>query len=139
MIVYRSNPYWSGMTTAPVRPNGKVAANDVQYRRPATNIIERNDEYILQMALPGYSKKEIVIDIEQDILYISSQLEEGRVNDDQTIRREFRILPFERRFEIPDSIDQEKISASFKNGILLVALPKKEQAKTKPPREISID
>jgi HSP20 family protein len=100
--------------------------------------MERDDDFILNMALPGYTRKDIVLDIDQDILQVSSELTMDHDEKDSLLKREFIIRPFSRRFLLPESADAEQISARFKNGVLSITIPKKEYARPKPPREIAI-
>ena len=106
---------------------------------PAVNIMEDNDGFSIEVAAPGLDKKDFNIDIENNVLTISSERETTTEdNDGKTCRREFGYSSFKRSFSIPDSIDTEKIKASHKDGILYVAMPKREEAKVKPARQISI-
>ena len=104
---------------------------------PSTNIIEKNDGFELHMAVPGVEKKDVKINMEKNVLNITSE-KEAEKEDEGTkyARREFVYGTFCRSFTLPDTIDTEKISADFKNGILKVTLPKKEE--TKISKEISI-
>lgn len=104
---------------------------------PAVNIIENNDSFVLEMAAPGLKKTDFHINVEKDVLTISSeQKEEKDEKDDNYARREFYYNSFSRSFTLPETIDVEKIKADYKNGILHVHLPKKEDAKV--TREIKI-
>ena len=78
-------------------------------------------------------------DAENDVLTIASVREDSKeeVQDNYT-RREFRYNNFSRSFNLPDTVDVENISAAHKNGILNVSIPKKEEAKAKPARQIAI-
>ena len=82
------------------------------------------------LALPGYTKKDIIIDIDHDVLQISSALEGS---SDHLTKMEFSVRPFNRKFQLPESADTDQIAASFKNGVLNLIIPKKEYAKAKPP------
>jgi HSP20 family protein len=109
------------------------------YNRPAVNIKEENDGFNIEMAVPGLSKSDFNIDLEKNMLIISaSRQEENMENEDSYKRREFNYDNFSRSFTIGDKIDVEKIKAEYKDGILRVALPKKEEAKDKGPKTIKI-
>lgn len=136
MLVYHRNQAWPQFALTQNRMNQKYPNGNCL--TPATNITERNDDFVVQMALPGYDKKEIVIDVDNNVLMISSKMQMQDAENDTVLKREFRVLPFERKFEIPESVDTDKIEASFKNGVLNILIPKKEYAKAKPPREIAI-
>ena len=104
---------------------------------PAVNITENNDRFVLEMAAPGLKKSDFHVNVEKDVLTISSeQKEEKEEKDDSYSRREFYYNSFSRSFNLPETIDVENIKADYKNGILSVVLPKKEDAKVS--REIKI-
>ncbi|MDX1478802.1 MAG: Hsp20/alpha crystallin family protein [Saprospiraceae bacterium] len=108
---------------------------------PSVNVIESNEDFMVEMAAPGMSKKDFQIELVDETLTISSekadqhQLTEGS----QYTRREFSYQSFRRSFYLPKSVvDSSKIKAKYENGILRVLIPKKEEAKALPPRKISI-
>jgi len=104
---------------------------------PAVNIIEDNDRFRLEMAAPGLQKSDFQINVEKDVLTISSEKkEEKEEKDDNYARKEFYYNSFSRSFNLPETIDVENIKADYKNGILNVVLPKKEEAKV--TREIKV-
>ena len=97
---------------------------------PSTNIIEHKDGFELQMAVPGFQKKDVKISLEKNVLTITSEKEaEIQADDIKVTRREFAYGTFSRSFTLPDTIDVENINADFKNGILKVTLPKMEEVK----------
>ena len=102
--------------------------------RPSTNILESEDAFTVQLAIPGYSKKDINISVDKDILTIASE-KEVEENANFT-RMEFETGSFSRSFTLPESIDIDGIKADFKNGILVITLPKMEEVKVK--KEIKI-
>jgi len=95
---------------------------------PAVNIREDEKAYAIELALPGLSKEEVKIEIEKDILMISSEHHDEK-NEEKNgySRREFGTHSFCKSFRIPENADAEKISASFSNGILILGLPKSEE------------
>ena len=106
---------------------------------PSVNIKEGKDEYTIDVAAPGFDKKDFKIDLNNNVLEISSEKEVKEDKDDERImRREFRYSSFKRLFTLPDTADIDKIKASYKDGILNIIIPKKEEAKVKPVRQISI-
>ncbi len=109
---------------------------------PSVNIIESNDNFTVEMAAPGMSRKDFHIELDNETLTVSSlkevfdELKEG----DRYTRREFSYQSFKRSFQLPKSvIDDSKIKAKYENGILRVVIPKKEEAKVLPPRKIAIN
>ena len=106
---------------------------------PAVNILESKDNFKLEIAAPGLTKKDYAIKVENNVLTISSEKEEkSEERDTRFMRREFSYSSFSRSFTLPNTVDAEKIGASYSEGILTVTLPKKEEAKEKPAREIKI-
>lgn len=112
---------------------------DKRMNVPAVNIIEGKDDFRIEVAAPGLDKKDFKIDIENNVLTISSEKQEKmEENEERFMRREFSYTSFTRSFSLPDSVDAEKIAAKHADGILKVTIPKKEEARVKPAREIKI-
>ena len=106
---------------------------------PAVNIREDEKNYFLDLAIPGIDKKDLKIDINEDVLTISSEKKsENEEESDGYKRKEFSYSSFCRSFYIPENASKEKIEASCKDGVLNVTLPKLEVEKTKITREIKI-
>ncbi len=107
---------------------------------PAVNVRETEDDYILEVAAPGMTKKDFKINYQNNVLTISSEKEEKtEENDDGYSRREFSYTSFQRSFTVPgNEVDSDKITASYADGILNVKIPKREEVKPKPAREIKI-
>jgi len=107
---------------------------------PAVNVKETDDDYILEVAAPGMSKKDFKINFQNNVLTISSEKEDKKEEkEDNYTRREFCYQSFQRSFTVPGyDVDSEKISASYNEGILNIKLPKREEVKPKPAREIKI-
>lgn len=108
---------------------------------PAVNIVDNSDEFKIEVAASGLDKKDFKIDLDNNVLTISSEKElkdEEKDEDDKYMRREFSYTSFKRSFTIPQSVDADKIKAKHKDGILQIQIPKKEEAKQKPPKTIEI-
>ena len=106
---------------------------------PAVNIREDEKNYFLDLAIPGMDKKDLKIDINEDVLTISSETKnETEESRDGYKRKEFSYSTFCRSFYIPENVERENIEANYKDGILFVALPKQKEDKTKITREIKI-
>ena len=106
---------------------------------PAVNIREDDEKYSLELAVPGMDRKDLKIDINEDVLTISSESKhESEENRDGYKRKEFSYSSFCRSFYIPENVNRDKIEASYKDGILTVGLPKQEEEKSKITRQISI-
>ena len=106
---------------------------------PAVNIREDDKNYVLDLAVPGIDKKDLKIDINEDVLTISSETKtESEESKDGYKRKEFSYSEFCRSFYIPENVNREKIEANYKDGVLSVSLPKQEEEKAKIARQIKI-
>lgn len=104
---------------------------------PLANILEKNNGFELQMAIPGVKKEDVKISLEKNVLSITSEKETEKADESvKYTRREFVYGTFCRSFTLPETVDVEKIKADFRDGILIIELPKKEE--TKVSREIKI-
>jgi len=120
---------------------GTTDINNIGTRVPAVNIMEIADNFIFEVAAPGKNKKNFIIELDNDVLSISSEEKEEHKTADQNgrfTRKEFNYNNFKRLFGLPESVDREKISASYINGILEIILPKLEEAEDNPKRFIKI-
>ncbi|MBA4744915.1 MAG: Hsp20/alpha crystallin family protein [Muricauda sp.] len=106
---------------------------------PKVNIKETKDSYYVEMAVPGLKKSDFTVDLDNKILSISADSKtENQENEDNLIRREFGYSSFKRSFTLPETVNEDKIKAEYKNGILSIHLPKLEEAIQKPARTIKI-
>jgi len=107
---------------------------------PAVNIKENTDAFFVEVAAPGFEKSDFKIELNNDLLTISSEKEiNNEVKDDERItKQEYSYQSFTRSFRIPELVDEQKISANYKKGILAIIIPKKEEAKPKPVKQIEI-
>jgi len=107
---------------------------------PSVNVKESTEGFEVEMAAPGFEKKDFKIELNHELLTISSEkrVENEIKNGQQFTRREFSYQSFSRSFTLPNSADGEKIGAKYENGILKISIPKKDEAKPKPARQISI-
>ncbi|HIP37092.1 MAG TPA: Hsp20/alpha crystallin family protein [Crocinitomix sp.] len=113
--------------------------SDMNSTLPAVNIKETEDDFQVSVAVPGFDKNDFNIELDNNILTISSEKEvENEVEGEKYTRREFNYQSFKRTFTLPELVDEEKISAKYENGVLNVVIPKKEEAKPKPARQIKI-
>ena len=113
-------------------------SNEVNRNYPAVNIVEEPERFRIEVAAPGYSKNDFKINIENDTLRIAVEKEQNKVEGENFTRCEFYNGSFERSFVVGKAIDTNKIEACYENGILTIALHKKEEAKPQQPRSISI-
>jgi HSP20 family protein len=106
---------------------------------PAVNVAESKEGFKIEVAAPGLQKADFKLNLEKNQLTISAQKEqkEDEATEKYT-RKEFKYSSFQRTFTLPNTVDGEKIAATYADGILSIALPKREEAKEKPAREIEI-
>ena len=94
---------------------------------PAVNVVKDKKEYRIEVAAPGLDKKDLKINVEKNVLTISSELEESKEEKAKGfIRKEFNYSSFSRSFSLPEDTNAEKIKATHKHGVLTVVLPKNE-------------
>tara|TARA_R110000744_G_scaffold40533_9_gene91997 strand:+ start:193 stop:618 length:426 start_codon:yes stop_codon:yes gene_type:complete len=106
---------------------------------PAVNIKENQENFELELFVPGRSKDEFIIEIDDSILTISSETkEENEETKENFTRKEFTLSSFKRAFTLPETVATDKIEASYNDGILKFNLPKKEEALPKPKRKIEL-
>lgn len=97
---------------------------------PAVNIVEQKDDYQVSLAVPGMKKEDFAIEMEGNMLTISSEKEETKdENDKRYNRREYNYSSFSRSFNLPEDVMQDKIDAKYEDGVLRLTLPKKEESK----------
>jgi HSP20 family protein len=127
------NRDWADSTSA----NGNYSAT-----LPSVNVRETNEDYRIEVAAPGMKREAFKVELDNNVLTISSQQEDNRENYDEKenyTRREFNYQSFQRSFTLPENkVEGEKISARYADGILYITVPKKDEAKVKPVKQISI-
>jgi HSP20 family protein len=113
--------------------------SDFMLQAPSINIVEDENNYRVELAAPGLNKEDFEINVESGYLKIAARKEnEETVEEDNYLRREFNYTTFQRSFQLPDSVDVNNIGANYKNGVLVLTLPKLEEAKAKPVKVIEI-
>ena len=108
---------------------------------PAVNIKETADRYEVEVAAPGMTKDDFKVELDGTTLTISSEKTQDHENkeDERFYRREFSYQSFQRTFNLKkEVVDSDKIEARYDNGVLHLLIPKKEEARQKPPRLIQI-
>jgi len=106
---------------------------------PKVNIRETADAFMVEMAVPGLKKSDFHIELDNQVVSISTEAKEEQERQEENYtRREFGYSSFKRSFTLPESVDEEKINATYNEGILNIHLPKKEEAKQRPARSIKI-
>ncbi len=106
---------------------------------PAVNIIENADSFQIEVAAPGYNKGDFKLDLDNHQLRLSVEKKDEKEENNSTYNlKEFSYSSFSRSFRLSKKVDSEKISAKYENGMLIIDLPKKEEAKVQPLRAIKI-
>lgn len=117
----------------------EFSGSDYLTKAPSVNIIETENSYDLELAVPGFNKENISINVENDVLTIKGEDKtEEEDNKKHYIRHEFSFNSFTRSFNLNDQVRGDKIGADYKDGILTITIPKKEEAKKGLAREIKI-
>ena len=108
--------------------------------KPATNVFETEKEFKIEVLLPGYKKEDVGLNYQNSLLTIKveNEVKEDKSEEFKYAHREFEAANFEKQYRIPKSVDDEKISAKFENGVLKITLQKKEEALEKAPVDIKI-
>ena len=122
-------------TTVPAKqneqlPNTREASRTLS---PPVDIFENADGLVVVADLPGVSKEEVDVRVENGALTIKGHSK--GISPGEPHYEEFRLLDFYRQFQLSDAVDQDRINAELKNGVLILTLPKKEQAK---PKQIKV-
>ncbi|MDQ3277745.1 MAG: Hsp20/alpha crystallin family protein [Bacteroidota bacterium] len=108
---------------------------------PAVNIKETGDAFEVEMAAPGMRKEDFKVELDGNQLTISSEFESRNEmkEGERFTRREFSYQSFQRNFTLPKNVvDIDQIEARYENGVLRLLIPKREEARQKPPRTIEI-
>jgi HSP20 family protein len=105
---------------------------------PAMNISESDEEYQVSLAVPGMKKDDFKISREGNVITVLSEKEDSsEENKKRYSRREYSYSSFSRSFTLPEDVDQEKIDASYENGLLTLKLPRMDEKK-QAPKQISV-
>lgn len=119
--------------------NLNSAFRGLSRQMPSVNITETDKEFKIELAAPGLEKKDFKVEMDKDLLTISSEKEEEKKEEKKNFyRREFSYNSFSRSFTLPENVLGDKIDAKYENGILRLSIPKKEVAVSKPVKEIKV-
>jgi HSP20 family protein len=107
---------------------------------PAVNIKETADMFEVEVAAPGMNKEDFKVELNNNLLTISSEKEEqNETTDSKYNRQEFSYQSFQRSLQLSkEAVDADKIQAKYENGVLRLSIPKREEIKQKPARLINI-
>jgi HSP20 family protein len=133
MMILRWSPNSELRSSNPANTDSQEKDN-VSYNcwSPKTDIYDAKDDYVLKMEIPGLSKKEVKIEIENDTLAVFGERKrEAEMKEEYYSWTERRNGKFYRAFRLPEDIDAKKINASMKDGVLELRVPKPEIKKPK--------
>ena len=106
---------------------------------PAVNITEQKNEYLVSLAAPGLKKENFKINVDGNMLTISSEKEENKEEKDKKFtRKEYSYSSFSRCFTLPEEINQAKIEAKYEDGVLKISLPRKEGVNKPTAKQIAV-
>jgi HSP20 family protein len=106
---------------------------------PRVNIKENDKDFEIELAAPGMDKNDFQLSVENDRLVICAEKQkENKEERDNYTRREFSYSSFTRSFNLPENVDENKISANYKDGVLHLSIPKTEHAAKLKRKEIKI-
>lgn len=144
-LVKRKNDVWfPSIFDDFLTPNwfGEVVnRKDNGFNVPAVNIKETKENFHVELAVPGKKKEDFNIEMENDVLTISSEDKQEQQEKDKEgryTRREFSYSSFKRAFTLPETVNAGDINAEYKDGVLCINLPKKEVKPSNPKRMIEI-
>ncbi|MDO6518207.1 Hsp20/alpha crystallin family protein [Zobellia uliginosa] len=135
------------------RPWGNLVSNDFfnnddffnggswlgKLEEPAMNVKENDDNFEIELAAPGYDKKDFNVSIDNGCLNISAENSNvKKEEEDNYSRKEFSYTSFQKSLRLPESVADDKIKASYKDGVLKFKIAKKEEAKKHSPKTVEI-
>ncbi len=119
----RFRPWW---------PERRFGGDEMEFRTPAVDLFEEKDDIVVKAELPGMDKDSIEVNLTDNMLTIKGEKKkEDEVKEENYYRCERAYGSFVRNIELPKAVHADKVKASFKNGILVVRVPKTEEAKSK--------
>lgn len=104
--------------------------------KPAIDILENDKNFVIKVYMPGVSKENIFLKLEDNVLTVFGKVDLNHVEDERFVLREKSYGHYFRQFDLADIIDTDKIEAKLENGLLNIILPKHEKIK---PKVISIN
>ena len=139
----QANPLTSAIDEFFQKGFSELANSNFSFNRPSVNIIEEDDAFQVQLAAPGLKKEDFNIKVDKDQLIVAvvppaKEETEEKKDEKNYRRREFNFNGFTRSFHLPETINTDAIEATYIDGVLTIALNKKEEAKEKEPRMIAI-
>jgi len=139
IIKFRNRPVFTNLLDEMVQ-RGIASGFEPSFgNMPASNILEKAQEYVIEILAPGLEKEDFKLQLENKVLSVSYQPKEDSNSKEQNyLLREMAIGSFTRSFTIPDTIDKEKISATYHQGVLKISVPKNDAHSARLARNIEI-
>ena len=140
LIRFTKNPIFPSLMDGFLSNEWISNKNDMPFTLPAVNVQEDNKQFLLELAIPGKSKDDFEIDVDNDVLMIGlSDSEQKTENEEGYTHREFHFSAFKKSFRLPKSIDSSKIKANYNDGILAIEIPKRTEAQLQKTKRIAIE
>lgn len=109
------------------------------HQTPAANILENEQSFIIEMAVPGFLKEDFKLELDNHLLTISVEKAKSENEGLTVLRQEFTPVSFQRTFTLSkEAVDESAIEAAYESGVLTIRLAKREEAKPKPARTIAV-
>ena len=139
-LIRRANNNLPGLFEGLIgRDFNEFLGNSMAVTLPAVNVLESTDYFRIEVAAPGLKKENFKLNVNQNRLTIASEVgSEHEQKQNKYTRKEFSYSSFQRSFTLPQMVDTDKIVATYVDGVLLITLPKREEAKAQPVRAIEI-
>jgi len=139
-LIRKQNTWYPSIMDDFFNANWNFEVPNYSHSLPAVNIKEADKEFTLQIASPGLTKEDFEVSFEDNVLSIEVvKKNDAKENNNDFTRFEFDYNSFKRSFTIPESVEINKIDASYLNGILYINLPKKKEAQPVPKKLIKIN
>lgn len=108
-------------------------------RQPAVNIAEKDNEYVVELAAPGYKKEDFKINTDDGLLTVSAEAKNEKKEDHKDYtRREYSCSSFSRSFRLPDHVKEDKVAAKYEDGVLRLQIPKEAPSPAKQKKQIAV-
>ena len=137
IVKYNNNKVFPSLMNEFFNDDFRMNVINNNHSVPSVNSIENDNSFEIDLAVPGMKKDDFTIQLNDKVLVISSENTNSVENNSMSLN-EFNYSSFQRSFTVPETVELDKIKASYKNGILKVKLPKKKDSITKPNRVIDI-
>lgn len=138
-LVKRNNLIFPSLMNDIFNPDWFGGMENMKHNVPSVNIKEDDTSFHIEFAVPGLKKEDFNIELDNDVLTVSSEVKESNeTKEEKFTRKEFSFRSFRRSFTLPETVDSGSINANYEDGILKLFVPKKEEALPKPKRLIEI-